>query len=228
LNDSDDKEKFLREQGLAFYGKITASLSHELNNAVAIINEYNGLLNDMVDALKQGIPLDDKKLQRSTKKIGLQIERGQGLVKRLNRFAHSSDSFNTSTNINELLELITSLSQRLVGLKGMDLELMIPEEIISLRTNPYYFQLAVFTCIEIFMANPDDNRHIKIEALKEGDNSIVKIIGSNIEKSDFISQKESLLKLLLEQFNCSYDIELDDDSGQSIRITLRELKPEIS
>ncbi len=227
MNGKDSTDRYLREHGLAFNGKITASLSHELNNAVAIINEYNGLLADMVEAAKQGIPLDDKKLNRSTKKIGMQIERSQDLIKRLNRFAHSSDSFNTEVNIGELLELIVSLSQRLAGLKSMDLEFEVPLENINFRTNPFYLQLAVFTCFEIFMDDPDNNRHIRIETDKKDNDLVINISGATIIQNEFSNQKIELLKATLKQIDGNIELKPDSESECTIAISLSEMETAI-
>jgi len=50
------------ETGLQFYGKICASLSHEIKNALAIINEDAGLLNDFAALADQGRPLDPERV----------------------------------------------------------------------------------------------------------------------------------------------------------------------
>lgn len=223
----DSKDRYLREQGLTFNGKITASLSHELNNAVAIINEYNGLLTDMVEASKSDIPIDDKKLERATKKIAIQIERSQELVKRLNRFAHSSDSFNSSINIIELAELIISLSQRLLGLKGMDIEFSDHPDTIIFRTNPFYVQLAVFTCFEIFMNDPDINRHLQLKISKSENQLRIDINGVSLKKDEDVSQKQDLLYFLLEQINGTLEVEENNGASCMITFLFEELKPTI-
>ena len=41
---NDAKQRLLREKGFGFFGAITASLSHEINNVFAITNELSGLL----------------------------------------------------------------------------------------------------------------------------------------------------------------------------------------
>jgi len=228
LNNTSLKDEFLREQGLVFYAKITASLSHELNNALAIINEHNGLLDDMLMASKQGVPLDEKKLHRSSQKIGLQIERGKELIRRLNKFAHSSDSFIAEIDITELLESIIALSQRLVSLKGVDLEFVAPSTgVIPYRTNPFYLQQAVFTSFEIFMINSEDNRLIQVTTNKINDKISIKITGSTIDKSEIVQRKTELLKILLDQLNGDLEIVSENEINQSIFLLLKKLTPAI-
>jgi hypothetical protein len=48
----------IAETGLQFYGKITASVSHEIKNVLAIINENAGLLEDFTFMADRGKPID--------------------------------------------------------------------------------------------------------------------------------------------------------------------------
>jgi len=41
-------KNLLHKKELEFFGKITACISHELNNVLSIINEYTGLLEDLM------------------------------------------------------------------------------------------------------------------------------------------------------------------------------------
>ncbi len=45
-----EKERMLREKGLAFFSTVTASVSHELANTIAIIEQTAGLLQDLTGA----------------------------------------------------------------------------------------------------------------------------------------------------------------------------------
>ena len=54
----------LREQNLAFFGMISAGMSHEMRNVLSIIGEYAGLLDDFLVAAERGAPLDSDKLRR--------------------------------------------------------------------------------------------------------------------------------------------------------------------
>jgi len=227
VNDSKSQDKFeiLNRQSLAFSGIITASLSHELNNAFAIINEHNGLLDDMLIGLKQGVPLDEKKLQRSSQKIGLQIERGKELIKRLNKFSHSTDSPVVEVEITQLLQAIVDLSQRLAGLKEMIIEFMAPStESIVLNTNPFYLQQAIFACFQIFMANTDASRLITIAVDKIESGIAIKIAGTAINDDDFTGGKIDMLNIILEQLDGSLEIIKASGTDQSIVLVLRQLK----
>jgi C4-dicarboxylate-specific signal transduction histidine kinase len=217
---ANNVEQILTRQSLAFSGVITASLSHELNNVFAIINEHNGIIDDMLAAAKQGAPIDEKKLQRSSQKISVQLERGKELIKRLNRFAHSSDYDIAEVQLNDLIQAIVALSQRLAGLKEMSLEYKPdPVEAITINTNPYHLQQAIFICFQIFMINPENNRIVSTSARKDDNRIIIKIVGRQLADDNQIADKKEIVAMLLDRLNGKYEI-----VGAEIIITLAELK----
>ena len=52
------KWDMIGEQGLKFFGKMSATISHEINNALAIINENAGLLQDFTLMAGKRVPID--------------------------------------------------------------------------------------------------------------------------------------------------------------------------
>lgn len=46
---------------LAFMGKITSNVTHELNNVFSIINEYTGMIEDKIYAAMNGSDFDVEK-----------------------------------------------------------------------------------------------------------------------------------------------------------------------
>jgi hypothetical protein len=50
------KLEIVAETGLQFFGKMTASISHEIKNVLAIINENAGLLEDRDAATGKYVP----------------------------------------------------------------------------------------------------------------------------------------------------------------------------
>ena len=49
-----------RQDDIAFFGAVTAGLSHELKNVLATINELSGLQDDLQLLARRGRPLDDR------------------------------------------------------------------------------------------------------------------------------------------------------------------------
>ena len=85
------KPDIIAETGLQFFGKISASISHELKNVMAIVNENAGLLEDLTVMAERGKPLDPARLKLMAAAVQKQIGRADVILKNMNRFAHSFD-----------------------------------------------------------------------------------------------------------------------------------------
>jgi len=157
-----DQDHRLRESGLAFFGRITASVSHDINNVLSTIGEYSGLLQDfiLVGRQKGGIP--PERLQRMADGLATQVQKGAAIVKRLNRFAHTTDEAAKLVNVSEFLELIVALAQRFAGLKQIPLETDFTPGAISIQTNPFLLQQAVFTCIDLALSTAQPDQPVAI------------------------------------------------------------------
>ena len=56
--------EMIAPEGFRFFGKMSASISHEIKNALAIINENAGLLEDLTLLAEQGRPTDPERLKK--------------------------------------------------------------------------------------------------------------------------------------------------------------------
>ena len=89
MHDSDHNH--LHEEHLRFFGRMTASLSHDINNVFSTINELAGLIHDLDALARQGDRIAPDKIRSLTERISAQVGRGEILIKQLNRFAHAVD-----------------------------------------------------------------------------------------------------------------------------------------
>lgn len=107
MNSAND---FRNNTDLAFFGKVNASISHELKNIMAIISETAGLLNDLTEMLTKGENVDLDMLLTCSRDIEEEIKRGFGTIKQMNTFSHSVDDPLKSVNLVEVLNLVINLS----------------------------------------------------------------------------------------------------------------------
>ena len=149
-------------ENLAFFGRITASLSHELKNVLATINEYSGLLDDLALAAEKGRPLKTERLRSVCGKIGQQIQRGETLIQRLNRFSHSVDEPRRTVEVQALLGDICDLCDRFAKLRQVTLERKIPEAQISFTLDPFAFQFAIQLLIDIALMSSSAEQSIPV------------------------------------------------------------------
>jgi len=98
---------------LAFFGRVNASISHELKNVMAIISETAGLLSDLSEMASTGTPVDADLLKSSAVSIMEEIQRGFTTIGQMNRFSHSVDAPIASIDLRELLDLVCHLSNYL-------------------------------------------------------------------------------------------------------------------
>lgn len=174
-SDEASENRLLGDNGLAFSGAITASVTHELNNVYSIIDQTIGLLEDLLAVVSAEKPIDPEKLQRITEKIQAQTQRGVGIIKRLNTFAHSVDEPVHEFEINQLVENLTELSRRFANLKKAELEVeLLPEE-VNLVNNPFLLQQAIYLCYRQLLTSADKGHLIKVSIGRDGGGIRIKL-----------------------------------------------------
>jgi len=102
--------EFQNNEDLAFFGKVNASISHELKNILAIISEAAGLLNDLTEMATKGQDLKLEMMKTCSQDIIEEIQRGFATIKRMNAFSHSMDDPLKRVNLIEDLGLMINLA----------------------------------------------------------------------------------------------------------------------
>ena len=138
----------MRDLEMAFLGKITASMTHEISNTLAIILESSGLLSDLITLCQEGSFPHKDKFQRVLGNINDQVKRGVDITARLNQFAHSMDEPLAQVKVADLLERVVLLMRRLAKRKGIELKAEAPDRDLSLRSDPFRLQLVLASVIE--------------------------------------------------------------------------------
>ena len=137
--------------GLQFFGKMAASISHEIKNTLSIMNESAGLLDDLTVMAEKGMPLDPARIKTHAGKIMKQIQRADGIVKLMNRFAHSIDDTVKNVDLFDMMEFVAALSARFASMKGVELATPRPEKPITVQTNPFFLNHALWVCLDFAM-----------------------------------------------------------------------------
>ncbi len=132
----------------AFLGKVTASVSHELQNVFAIIKETSGLMEDIVSLHQGAVPPElAEKLSTCISSVMKQIDRGVGITSNLNGFAHTTDSLSGSVDLLVVIERVVFLAKRLFLNEGLEVEITDSDPSISILTEPVLLQALVYKCI---------------------------------------------------------------------------------
>jgi C4-dicarboxylate-specific signal transduction histidine kinase len=203
----------IAQEGFHFFGKMSASISHEIKNALAIINEKAGLLEDFTVLAGQGRPIDPERLKTLAGDIMKQIQRADGLVKRMNRFAHSSDDPFKMIDLGETLELITSIAQRLASMREARVEFILPDHPVMVVTNPFLLENLIWSCLEFLLT--ENHKTIQLIPESIGEDVRIRLVGQFAFPDDpgrsFPSGKEGALLTSLKA-----ELVMEPQSGEMI------------
>lgn len=172
----ENNDNHLMHNCLAFFGAITASVSHELNNVISIINQTGGLLDDLLIGARGGKEIPVERLERMADSVRAQTERGVGIIKRLNKFAHSADEEKCQFNLNETIENLIALLERLANLKKSSLKIELPDEPVTILGSPFLTQQAVYWTVRQALEIVDDNDLISVKIGSKDNNKIVSVV----------------------------------------------------
>jgi signal transduction histidine kinase len=150
-------------QGLQFFGKISASISHEIKNVLAVIGENAGLLQDLASLAERGQPIEPERLIRLSKDVMKQIQRADAIMKHLNMLAHSVDNRLATVDLAGLVELVTQLCARFTSNKGITLEIRLPAGPVMVATNPFLLENLVGLCLDAATGSAGASKSVIIE-----------------------------------------------------------------
>jgi len=160
---------------IAFFGKITAGITHEMKNVLAIIKESSGLMEDILSMARETPIPHEGKLQKVLTSIQDQVHRGVELTLRLNKFAHSPDHSTATIDLNELVQQMIDLSQRFARLKNIVLKAYSADQPLTIITRPVQLQMALFTCIECCLNRMPAGGQIHVRPQKRGEQFVIHI-----------------------------------------------------
>jgi signal transduction histidine kinase len=158
-----DETDGIGRQGLQFFGKISASISHEIKNVLAVIGENAGLLQDLASLAERGQPIEPERLIRLSKDVMKQIQRADTIMKHLNMLAHSVDNRLATVDLAGLVELVTQLCARFASNKGVTLEIKLPSGPVMVATNPFLLENLVGLCVDAATGSASASKSVIIE-----------------------------------------------------------------
>lgn len=215
-------DRFWVEQSLLFFGQVSASLSHEINNVFSIINELAGLIDDHLLRIDQDLPIDPEKLKDASDRIAKQVKRGETLVKLLNRMAHSADHWSALVDVGELVERIVAVCRRFATLRGATLEIGGTGERLEITTNPFLLQQAIFRAVQMCLLAVDTSRSLKVEyEPAQSGGAVISVTGGDpVPDSDERRQFEELLAQCAQELGGSLELEPSGDAVRRVIINV--------
>ena len=209
--------------GIQFFGKMSASISHDLKNVLAVINENAGLLEDLCLMADKGKALEPARLKRLAEDVKHQIRRGDRIITSLNTFAHSADRESVAIDLRELLGLLLELTQRSASMQGVSLAVDRPSDPIMATTSPFLLLNLLWFCLNYAMKAAGPEKTVEITAEKTDDGARLhfrKLAEMGSGAGSFPAEPERLLTGVL-----NAQIQLDPDSREFV-VSLRGRAPE--
>lgn len=152
-------------------------MTHELANVFGTIDQVSGLVEDLGfdPAIKEaGI---EPMLNDVVARIARQTDRGTDLVRRLNTFAHFTDSPVSEFNVGDVVGLIVAVAQRLAGLQKKSLSFTAPLETISLSTRQFVFAEIIFRVLQHSLAFAPRDAVVEVGVEAQGESCVVTVTG---------------------------------------------------
>lgn len=201
--------------GLQFFGKMTASISHEIKNTLSIMNESAGLLDDLTVMAEKGMALDPARIKTHAGKIMKQIQRADGIVRLMNRFAHSVDETVKRIDLFDMTEFVAALSARFASMRGVELATPRPEKPITVQTNPFFLNHALWVCLDFAMDKAGKKQTLVLDIGERENRARVVFKGLGVIDSSpdapVLGEGAKALMGLLEA-----EIEVDEKKGELI------------
>ena len=149
------------------FGKISAAISHDLKNVLAIVNENAGLLDDLALRAAKGIDIPPERLSTATARILKQVKRGDTVLKNLNRYAHSTDAPLQQVNLAEMVALMVDLAGRQAAMKEVVFT-NAPAE-VQVSTCAIYLESLVYLLLRQVIDTLPRREGVAITVSEEGD-----------------------------------------------------------
>jgi signal transduction histidine kinase len=173
----EHQENLIREEELAFFGAVTASISHDLNNAIAVIEQTAGLLEDLALEDSGDRTIDKGQVQQIAERIGKQTKRGATIIRRLNAFAHSVDDPKRELDLNDLIQNVATLARRMAERKRVQLEPHPGDRPIAIESSPFRLQQAAYLAVQNAVAASPEGERIRLSAGGQNGKAWIEVAG---------------------------------------------------
>ena len=197
-------------EGLRFFGRISASISHELKNTLSIMNESAGLLEDLAHLAEQGKALDASRVKTLGSAIKRQIQRTDQIIRNMNRFSHMVDDPLKEIELVDFLEFILAVSRRLTDAKGVAVVVEHKGQPLMATTRPFFLHSLIWLVLEFAVNHAGKSKSLALIPEKILPGVSIRLTG--LETLDpeadmsFPAKKEQTLLALLEgQLKMDFD-----------------------
>jgi C4-dicarboxylate-specific signal transduction histidine kinase len=155
-------KNMLAQAGLRFFGKMSASATHEIKNTLSIINESAGLLEDLSLMAQKGQPLSIPRINDISQSVARQVKRSDMVLSKLNRFSHSVDKSKEFVDLEQTIVFVLDLATRLLEMQGVSFKVISPDSPLKINISLFYLENIIWQAIEAACNIVDKEKQITI------------------------------------------------------------------
>ncbi|WP_163336159.1 hypothetical protein [Desulfopila sp. IMCC35008] len=215
MNNKLNQEELLGvyEICLEAFAGVSAIITHEIRNNMAVINENSGLLDDLALMVGDQGAVPNKKVRHIATSINGQIVKANNLMSKFNMFAHSNDTASATLDVQETLDIMISLTRRKAKQNRITVVAGV-EEGIQLTTRPLVFEALLYLCLTDMYTISAQGCSVEVSSSSDGDFITLQLI-TGAGGGALTSSTEKKAKLLSRAIQAECDI---SDNRVAIRL----------
>ncbi|MDM8536700.1 hypothetical protein QUF70_08105 [Desulfobacterales bacterium HSG17] len=176
----NEKMDELTQEGFRFFGKMSASATHEIKNTLAIINENVGFMDDLAMMYQDGM-LSCDQINGVAKKIKKQVQRSNNILKKLNQFSHSVDLSRQMADVETTVKFTLDLASRLIEMHEVTVEIIPAPSNISVNANQFFLENMIWKAVETACLGAKRDKKVTVSFKQDNDTLTVWFSMGSIE-----------------------------------------------
>lgn len=218
----EERHSVAREQ-TRFFGRVSAAISHEINNRFAVIYEKAGLIQDLAMMMESGKPIDPARFGGQSTKIIEQVQMAKAVVEKLNRFAHSVDVDYREVNLPEVFKFVIALYSRKLEAVDAQIKVNDPPEPATLKTDPFALQTVLGGLLDIALSGIGEERNLSVEFETFHNGVTIRMTGISLRTERLFPDELAGLPAVIDRLGASFRTE---DEGAKLILDLPRFNPE--
>lgn len=158
---------------LEVFGLISASVTHEIRNCLAIVNETAGLLEDLAMMVGSDGGLPVERVNPAAASVMKQVDRADDIMRDFNVLSHSVDEPVGTADCKELVALLVRLSRRQAALKNLNVQLAKEAVAVTITADIAVVESLVYLGLLTMYNGVDNNEVITVGIFK--DDAVIQI-----------------------------------------------------
>lgn len=158
---------------MALVGRLAASVSHEINNPLQIIDNQAGWIGELLDDEEQGRPSDPQEYRKSVDKIRFHVKRAKDITHGLLGFARAEEKGRVLTDINGLIKETVSFLANDAGGRDIIINIDPDKNLPRVMTDPSQLEQVFLNILGNAIDAIGHGGSITIDTFVSGDNRVV-------------------------------------------------------